>query len=1381
MKILKINKTEMISRYSKKLVLLGFMTISYGIATSAIWDPYCTIRRPSTAGYGCKDRLNIENISIKQGANVVYYKEADGCSGPANVNPLTNSAEYGKVVNSESNPVMLSAGATYSIGITSSGNTVADNGYAGLWIDMDYNNSFVDAGELLNSSPTSWPVTSPKTTPGAYSYISFTIPCSVKQGLTRIRISLDKYSGAVTQAKGCVLVPNTPSAYPWYGETEDLYIYIAKSTKLAVDFIVPADIYVNSPVKFVNKNTVGFISHDWDRDIDGYDLSSTDYSTEYATPGSYSVKLRSENCYGIDSVTKTFNVIVPSAVPTIDFIANTTTVDVGDELTLYDISGNGPTSWDWQLNNPIQSLYDLTNVDGTAKGYLGKTNIISFMMNNLGKFDVCLTATNGQGFASKCKPSYITVQTPSKIFLGIGDNSTQLPTGTVYDRGGPANNYSTGALGKPSSNSLLIQPCGATEIALNVTQLKLADKAHGLRVWDGTSSNGKPLHPAGGFNMINSSTPFTIKATSGAMYIELNTSVGVVADSGLIATFTTVLGTPSAPSPSFDFFIPEQNQAFTNAITMFHSTSGNLSGIPSYGWYIDGVAVPPSNLTDGGKTLNYEFTTPGTYDVCMMVITCAGDSMVCKSVTVKNPTGTAILKIGADNVRPQVNEVVSLSGMSNIASKFRWEIVPLTYQVVPPYTLNSKDLKVKFTASGAYNIRLVGWNTLDSAGTIRSVVNDSFIKAVDYCSVTSNVVTEDVGNNLLKITDASNTVIFNQPSSTGTTAYQNFTSDEFEVINLFAGGHYNLFMSRETNYNRVSRAAYVDWDGNGLFADDERIAYSYNSESKEFLADFQVPDVSKLVLGKVRMRVITSHSTLPFSPCQDLSAGEIEDYNVKLISSDHVPVINLAGDNIIYVALGGTFVDSGYSASDFVEGDITYRVVKTTNIDVNTIGMYYVRYNAVNASNIAALQKERIVIVMKDNDPPVITILGANPDYLEAGNGAYVDPGATAMDNLDGNVTNLIVVNGAVDHTHLGNYTINYSVFDASGNFASSDRVVTVEDKTKPEIHFIGGTNIALGSVWTDMTYATDNYWSGKDLVLEKTYGFNGPVNQNVKGSYTVTYKATDGSGNSTTDTRTYIVGDFTAPVILLNTEDTIYHDVNNPYNSINPTIYDDQTNYSNLSIFKSGTVNPYKIGTYTELFRVIDDAGNQTEVTRTVVVLDRIAPSIVTPYICTPQFNVYNNKIGVIVEDNYYSSAELMPLVEVIYSDVNIFIEGIYKNLYVVTDPSGNRSEEVWRVVEVNKNCEVLSSVSSIGDNAHVTVYPNPSNGIFEINLDKLSNKVESIEIINSVGERIMNIDNNNIQKLISVDLSGFATGVYSVKISGKDINIVKRIIIVK
>ncbi len=116
-----------------------------------------------------------------------------------------------------------------------------------------------------------------------------------------------------------------------------------------------------------------------------------------------------------------------------------------------------------------------------------------------------------------------------------------------------------------------------------------------------------------------------------------------------------------------------------------------------------------------------------------------------------------------------------------------------------------------------------------------------------------------------------------------------------------------------------------------------------------------------------------------------------------------------------------------------------------------------------------------------------------------------------------------------------------------------------------------------------------------------------------------------------------------------------------------------------------------------------------------------------------------------------------------------------------MVTDPSGNRSEEVWRVVEVNKNCEVLSSVSSIGDNAHVTVYPNPSNGIFEINLDKLSNKVESIEIINSVGERIMNIDNNNIQKLISVDLSGFATGVYSVKISGKDINIVKRIIIVK
>lgn len=1381
MKLIKLKKENRLGAIAKKMSLLGILSVSFGVATAAIWDPYCPIRRPNTSGYGCQNRLSIEDVKIEQGADLIYYKQADGCSGPVNVNPMTGSAEYGKIVNYENAPVILSAGGTYKIGITSSGINVADNGYAGAWIDYDYSNTFTDAGELLNVSPTSWYVNSPKGAPGAYSYMTFTIPCSVKQGLTRLRISLDKTSNHVTLAKGCVLVPNIPSAYPWYGETEDIYIYISKSTKLAVDFIVPANIYVNSPVKFANKNTVGYIAHEWDLNVDGFDYTGSDYTTEFATPGSYDLKLRSQNCYGIDSITKTLNVIAPTAKPTIDFIASSTTVDIGDELVLYDISDNGPVSWDWQLNNPIQPLYDLTNIDGTAIGYLGKTNQILFTMNNLGKFDVCLTATNGQGFSSKCKPLYVTVQTPSNIRLGIGDNTTQLEKGNIYDRGGVANNYSTGVLGKPANNNLLIQPCGAKEISLTISQLKFADNAHGLRVWDGTSSSGTPLHPSGGFNMANSSVPFTIKATSGAMYIELNTSEGVATDSGLIASFESVLGNATPPSPSFDFYINGQTKAFTNAITMFHSTSKNLSGIPSYGWYVDGVAVPPSNLTEGGSVLNYEFTATGTYDVCLMVMTCAGDSMICKSVNVSNPSGTAILQIDADNVRPQVNEVVSLSGMSNVASKFKWEIVPLDYVIVPPSTLNSKDLQVQFTAPGAYNIRLMGWNTLDSAGTVRSVVKDSFIKVVNYCQVFSNVISEDVGNNKLVIKNANNHVIFSQESSTGQTAYQNFTTDQYEVINLTAGGHYNLSMSRATNYNNVSRAAYIDWDGDGVFTNSERIVYSFNSPDKDFSADFQVPDVSHLILGKVRMRVITSHSTLPFSPCQDLSAGEIEDYSVRLIASTHTPSITLAGDQTIYLDQGATFVDPGYSAYDPTEGDITYRVVSSTNLNVNVIGMYYVRYNAVNASGIAAEQKERIVIVMKDNIPPVITMLGSNPDYLEAGTGSYSDPGVTAYDNIQGDVTDLVVVAGTVNHNQLGSYTVNYSVYDNSGNLASMDRVVEVGDQTPPVIHVVGGTNIKLGSVWTDMTYASDNFWSGSNLVLSKTYGFNGPVNQNVKGIYEVFYKATDGSGNVTTLSRIYTVGDFVAPTILLNTPDTVYHDVNTPYTSVNPTIFDDQTEFNNLSIFKTGNVNPYKLGTYSETFRAIDEVGNQNEKVRTVIVLDRIAPSIVTPYICTPQFNVYNNHSGVIVEDNYYSADELMPLIQVIYSDVNIFFEGIYKNLYVVTDPSGNRSEEVWRVVEVNRDCDVISSVNNVQNEGLVKVYPNPTNGIFEIDLGTILNKVEGIEVFNSVGESIMNIQHNAIQSKMTVDLSAYATGVYTVKINGKDISIVKRIIVVK
>jgi hypothetical protein len=58
--------------------------------------------------------------------------------------------------------------------------------------------------------------------------------------------------------------------------------------------------------------------------------------------------------------------------------------------------------------------------------------------------------------------------------------------------------------------------------------------------------------------------------------------------------------------------------------------------------------------------------------------------------------------------------------------------------------------------------------------------------------------------------------------------------------------------------------------------------------------------------------------------------------------------------------------------------------------------------------------------------------------------GVFIDSGATATDNIDGDLTAKIIVTGAVDTSTAGVYTLTYSATDAAGNTGSTSRTVTV-------------------------------------------------------------------------------------------------------------------------------------------------------------------------------------------------------------------------------------------------------------------------------------------------------------------------------------------------
>ncbi len=77
----------------------------------------------------------------------------------------------------------------------------------------------------------------------------------------------------------------------------------------------------------------------------------------------------------------------------------------------------------------------------------------------------------------------------------------------------------------------------------------------------------------------------------------------------------------------------------------------------------------------------------------------------------------------------------------------------------------------------------------------------------------------------------------------------------------------------------------------------------------------------------------------------------------------------------------------------------------------------------------------------QDKTPPVITLNGSSSMTLAQGS-SFVDPGATAWDNRDGNVN--VTKRGSVNSSREGRYTITYSARDKAGNEATKTRVVVV-------------------------------------------------------------------------------------------------------------------------------------------------------------------------------------------------------------------------------------------------------------------------------------------------------------------------------------------------
>lgn len=233
------------------------------------------------------------------------------------------------------------------------------------------------------------------------------------------------------------------------------------------------------------------------------------------------------------------------------------------------------------------------------------------------------------------------------------------------------------------------------------------------------------------------------------------------------------------------------------------------------------------------------------------------------------------------------------------------------------------------------------------------------------------------------------------------------------------------------------------------------------------------------------------------------------------------PVITVTGDEEVFLKImvdcyneeGAIWTDACDGTGQAIVGGDP--VPTNCPLQIEDEGDYIVTYNYTDTSGNPAEQKTRIVHVIR-NYPPEITLNGDNPMTLSCKE-PYNEPGYSASDQEDGDLTDEVIVTGEVDSNTPGTYLIEYKVTDHDPNYPMTTivyRTVEVVDNDLPTLTLQGPTLLAwqLGEPWVDPGYSAEDYcWGDVTDLVE----IDGTVDVNTPGSYTLTYTPKDGSGNA--------------------------------------------------------------------------------------------------------------------------------------------------------------------------------------------------------------------------------------------------------------------------
>lgn len=254
-----------------------------------------------------------------------------------------------------------------------------------------------------------------------------------------------------------------------------------------------------------------------------------------------------------------------------------------------------------------------------------------------------------------------------------------------------------------------------------------------------------------------------------------------------------------------------------------------------------------------------------------------------------------------------------------------------------------------------------------------------------------------------------------------------------------------------------------------------------------------------------------------------------------------------------------------------------------------------------------------------DKSPPVLTLLG-NEEYYLTDIQTFTDPGATALDYSDGDISSSIVTVSTVVNGVIGTYKVTYTSTDASGNSVTKTRTVHITSNSAPTVAF--GTNgnatyaksrsttvtvsdpdgintSSLKYLWTTSGTVEPAYG---DFTTSFTNGGTISSPASVSGGYYLWIYAKDNLNNPMVKASNVFNLDNTAPIISLVGSSTVNIPINSTYTDAGAVANDNINGNLTASITVNNPVNTSSYSSFVVTYNVSDTAGNiATQVTRTV------------------------------------------------------------------------------------------------------------------------------------------------------------------------------------